>query len=135
MAPPCSPRVGFAAVTAVVAVTARANPLSFILYPLFVILCSTRRGYIADRPEQLLPTWASAHSAKDIRHGCKGPRPPEVAPAMVSEALATHHCPGTRDQGWTEPQGTPDGNVTWYVHAACLGLTRLRHDRLFQEAL
>ena len=49
--------------------------LAFILYPLFVILCS-RRGYIADWPERSLPTWASAHSAKDITHGRKGPRLP-----------------------------------------------------------
>ena len=60
--------------------------LSFILYPLFGILCS-RKGHIADRPERSLPPWASAHSANDIRHGRKDPRPPEAAPAPVSDAL------------------------------------------------
>ena len=61
--------------------------------------------YIADRPERSLPTWASAHSAKDSDTAVRV-RDRHLTPLQL-----------TTDQGWSEPPGTPDGN-------GCLGLTR-----------
>jgi len=89
-----------------------------ILYPLyllfFVLGGATSQIGQNDRYQlglQLTPP------RKDIRHNRKGPRPPEAAPATVLTPLQR-----TTDQGWTEPPGTPDGNVTWF---RCLGLTQL----------